>query len=326
MVMLSSTVQSTSVAPLRVLTLNVWDGGFVFGKYTEQRLEKICERFKAAYADTKAGWDVIFLQEVWQLKKRKNTFEDCGYPYSGKIDREYDDVTEFTMVLAGIIFDDKIDTGLKIISRYPLSNFKRHTYSVNGSGWIFHYLEDGEYLASKSLMLADLAHPTMGKILLGNTHLVANHYHLGRTYHEQRATQLKELAAFLKENWDGSYAGVVLGGDLNIDPEPGGPYDFPGYSWDEIIPEHFAPLYHASAGLKYSYHSSKNDLIEGDLVHDVMIDHVFASPNLSLTYAGIAMDESIEVEHEGERVKTFYSDHFGVEAHFQMPLGVALGP
>ena len=316
-IFLTTTVQGAS-SQLRVLTLNVWDGWFAFGDYTDQRFEKICDRFKEAHADGEAGWDVIFLQEIWPVKKRKHAFENCGYPYSGQVDRDYDDITKFYMILAGIILGDKIDTGLKMISRYPLDNFKRHTYSVNGSGWVFHALRDGQYLASKSLMLADLHHPTMGKILLGNTHLISNLVNLDRTYHEERAIQLREMAGFFKKNWDHSYQAAVVGGDINMDPETGGPYDFPGYSWHDIIPEAFAPLYHATDGLGYSFHPAKNSLIKGDSSHNVMIDHLFASPSLSLQYSGIAMDESIQIEDEGNYLNIFYSDHFGVEAHFQL--------
>ena len=137
---------------LSVLTLNIWGlpGGKQLGlaPFKESRVQGICRELK------KGQWDAIFLQEAWQ-KEDRQFLKTCGYPYS---------LDSNDPRLA-------IDSGLLILSRYPLHKAQRLTYpplDLDAS-----VLEEGEALARKSADLVQMEHPEAGPVWLANTHLVS---------------------------------------------------------------------------------------------------------------------------------------------------------
>ena len=210
-----------NIQKLQVLTFNLWDVGKAAGEYNDQRIRAVCRLFKETYENN--GWDIILIQELWPLRERKDTLKDCGYPYALNLDREYSEVTNPWPYqwITEQTFDDRIDTGLRILSRYPMSDPKRHTYSENGSnGRLLDtmssfftgkihldfevidlgkvgFTQDAEYIASKSAILVTVEHPEIGPILVVNTHLISNFK--DENYHEQRWLQLEELSKFVKK-------------------------------------------------------------------------------------------------------------------------------
>ena len=304
---------------LSVLTLNVWDGQNVFGQYTDERLEKICQRFKKSFEDKEEGWDVILIQELWPVIGRRDEFRDCGYPYYASVEREHEEIRSFLSGVLHFLHGDKIDTGLRILSRYPLTPPVRYTYSRNGDPVTV--FKDGEAVAYKAAMLAQMEHPTIGNINLINTHLVSSHPH--RNYWRQRKLQLEELASFL-EREVGENELIIMGGDFNIGRIEHGlePYHNPVYTWDDFVLPLFPSLYHATSLDECTYCPSKNmfafpsteDFIPG--YEDQKIDHIFASHAFGLQSSSIVMDELFGLETPEGFIEIPYSDHSGVEAVF----------
>ena len=304
------------VYKIHVLTLNLWDIGKVEGEYSTQRVNAACQLFKEAYKN--GGWDIILIQELWPLKERKDALKDCGYPYVLNVDGKYDEVEGFFLFLAEQLYDDRIDTGLRILSRFRVSDVKRHTYSENGSfGRLLEAMvglsQDAEYIASKSAMLATVHHPEVGPILVANTHLVSNFQ--DENYSEQRWLQLKELSQFVNENIRDYHVGGIVGGDFNIGPleegnEHNERYRNEVYSWDTIMAQLFSDFYHATPLGECTYCFTSNQFATAEGGVDERIDHILASKNLILDSFGL-VDKKVTLE-DGVRVPL--SDHYGVEA------------
>ena len=304
---------------INILTFNIWDGGDAFGLFTDQRLKGICDLFKRAYQSHR--WDIILIQELWPVKERGETLKNCGYPYMGKIDREYDEIEGHLSWATHLIHGDKVDTGLRILSRFPMSEPKRQTYSVNGTGWnlIKGYFSDGEfsfndgeYFARKSAMLVTIDHPS-GPLLVANTHLVSSLRH--ESYHKQKWLQMEELSKFVEENISRDHIGIIVGGDFNIAPlEDGNEYNEryrnPDYDWDDIMFDLFPDLYHATPLGECTYCYSKNPFAVSEGGVDERVDHILVSHNLLTLKASIIKEE---VFLEDRNMHIPLSDHFGVE-------------
>lgn len=168
---------SSASAVIKGLTYNVW-GLPIAAPDTETRIEEICKILKTGYYEEK--WDFVFLQEVWMPQSRK-TLKQCGFPHSVDEDRSGSFIHHY-------------DSGLMILSRYPIIEKIRKKYKSNGSWWNFRL--DGEYAAAKSGLFAKIAHPD-GNIWIANTHLVARHGH--EPYVKQREEQFKTLVNWTKE-------------------------------------------------------------------------------------------------------------------------------
>ena len=344
---------SEDIRQIQVLTLNLWDGGGAFGKYTDQRLKAVCQLFKEAYRNN--GWDIILIQELWPIKERKDTLKDCGYPYILNGDRTYEEITDFFFQLitpngayqwlSEQLYNDRLDAGLRILSRYPMSNLKRHTYSENGSElrlldtmlgtfvgpahldtYFFDlgkvgYTRDAEYVVFKSAMLVTVNHPDMGSILVANTHLISNFQ--GENYHEQRWLQLQELSEFVRANQDGHVA-TIVGGDFNVGPLEEGDeneyYKNSEYDWNIIMTDLFPDFYHATPLGECTYCYSSNQFATAEGGVNQSIDHILASPNLIVQSSAI-VDEKATIGGNtvGRQTKIPLSDHYGVEVTFKLP-------
>ena len=332
---------SEDIRSIQVLTFNLWDVGEAVGEYTDQRIEAVCQLFKEAYQS--GGWDIILVQELWPIKNRKDALKDCGYPHILNADREYNEVIGFFHWLGEKIYGDRIDTGLWILSRFPMSGLERHTYSKNGSrsriigtmtnqvlGEIIG-LQDAEYMASKSAISVTVVLPNIGPILVVNTHLVSNFEdtHLvamikgkNNNYYEQRWLQLNELSEFVKQNV-GPHVATIIGGDFNIGPLEDGnePYRNPEYDWNDIMLELFPDFYHATdIGCTYCPLSNLFAKVQGG--SEQRIDHILASRNLVVKGIGI-VDKKISIEGDMEIP---LSDHYGVEVNFTISYPKLLAP
>lgn len=210
---------------LKVLTFNV--GGLSpFGRFTspenDRRLRSICRELK------KTEYDVVLLQEVWTKGYRK-LFSECGYPYS--LSKEKISGLELKWK-KGLLTLRKLkliarsfstlfpksygfDTGLMILSKYPLTKGKILRFETNGKEE--RAFIDGEFPVNKGALGATLKHPFLGDLFIVNTHLVSNYP--DENYLIQREHQLKETLSWIEENKNEN--AVILGGDFNISP-PGG--------------------------------------------------------------------------------------------------------
>ena len=304
---------------LKVLSFNVWDGGNAFGIYTDQRIEKICDRFKEAFEDEQEGWDVVLIQELWPIRGRWNGFSQCGYPYYARVERPFDQLKGLLSWIQNRLYGDKAETGLRILSRYPFNRIKRHTYSKNGH--LRRVFLDAEYSVSKSVMFVEIEHPTSGKINVFNTHMVSTHLHnSGTNYHKQRLLQFRELSDFIKkEAIDGP---IILGGDFNFGPNEYGHeiYNNDLFSWDDLMHDLFDFLYHATLLEDCSFCSSNNEFLIAlkDLQGDHKPDHIFASDDLVLLENSLVLNERIIIQTSEGKKKVPYSDHYGVEAIFDL--------
>ena len=310
---------SNSSETLRVLSFNVWDGGNAFGIYTDQRIEKICDRFQEAFEDEQEGPDLILIQELWPVRWRWDEFSRCGYPHYARVERPFDQIKNPLSWVQNRLSGDKADTGLRILSRYPFSKVKRHTYSNNGH---FHRVfSDAEYSVSRSAMFVEIKHPTAGRINIFNTHLVSTHLHnSGTNYHNQRWLQLRELSDFIKR--EAIHGPIILGGDFNFGPNEYGNeiYNNDLFSWSDLMRGPFRFLYHATSLEDCSFCPSNNEFLIAlkGLQRDNKPDHIFASHDLVLLNISLVLNERIIIQTpEGEK-EVPYSDHYGVEAVFDL--------
>lgn len=266
---------------LSVLTLNIWGlpGGKNLGlaPFRNSRIQGICKELK------KATWDAVFLQEVWQKEDRKK-LSTCGYPFA----LDSNDTNAI------------IDSGLLILSRYPLKEAQRLTYpplDLDSS-----VLEEGEALARKSADLVRLEHPDVGSIWLANTHLVS-YYGEGALdkYHEVRRQQFVSFV-----NWVKSVVKddpVIVGGDWNF-----GAHNL------ELWREKDLGLvdFRASKESEELTTLSKDNLFQKE--DQGRVDHLFASRHFDAIQGCLSMQNP--VSYLGFPINL--SDHFGWTENFRL--------
>ncbi|MGE4231756.1 MAG: endonuclease/exonuclease/phosphatase family protein [Bacteriovoracia bacterium] len=184
---------------ISVLTINVWGlPNFFIKKQAlskNERINQICKILKASSPD-ELGWDVIFLQEVWELSDRRK-LADCGYSHTADLD--YMD----------------FDSGVMILSRYPIEEDSIERLEFSENGFFSRLFKDGEFLTHKSAIIAKIVHPKFGPIWFANTHLVSA-YESEDIYISQRKKQFQKFVDWAQEK-SGSEP-LILGGDLNTGP------------------------------------------------------------------------------------------------------------
>lgn len=314
---------------IKALTFNVWDVGFANGFYNPNRLAAICKKFKEE-SEKADGWDVIFVQELWP-QSRKNALTHCGYPYVAHVENYSARYSNLIMLGLSLFQGDVIDTGLRVLSRYPLGRPRRHTYSENGN--FFDTIEDGDWLAAKSAMAVPMFVPGEKPVWLVNTHLVSvNKY---TNYHEQRQLQLRELSEFVSEVTRGEP--VIMGGDFNLSPR--GPKQEPnpmfnGRLWWAFLHRYFKQFQLADPKNeieKTPTYSRRNTWAAPEDGWQ-SLDHILASEHFEVESAGVTLTEKYpvivsELDREEHRrliigrtkkdnlvLGVNLSDHFGYEA------------
>lgn len=282
-------------AELKVLTYNVWDLGGVRGDYTTERLTEICRRFSESGADGRDGWDVIFVQELWP-QARGHVFDDCGYEFIADVE-DYDNQP---LHAVAVFFDwlglkTKMDTGLRTLSRYPIVETKRLTYSVGG--YLSRFFTDGEYAIRKSAMAAKVMHPSWGPVWTVNTHLVSAYK--DEMYLAHRGIQLQELSDWIKAELSDSP--VVLGGDFNFGPKMTEFATLKSYDpkfWEGLLPILFEGYTQApNADDACTYCASQNVFVaeRNPYAGDHKIDHLFVSPSFEVGGGHVVLNEKFAV-------------------------------
>ena len=206
--MLGSGLLATALT-LKVLTLNVWglpDVGFLVpSPLRTERMAAICQTLKAEAAlPIGQKWEVILLQEAWDAADRA-TLKNCGYAYSADLEDPL----------------RPLDSGLMILSVYPISNSKRLTYSNQASG--DDALSTGESFAQKSALIVQVQVPgAIAPIWIANTHMIS-FYNLGTVadaandvFLDTRRRQWKQYLSWTADMSEGKP--LILGGDFNFGP------------------------------------------------------------------------------------------------------------
>ncbi len=312
--------KANSLAPssnqLKVLTYNV--GALApFKKIpnptSEKRIKTICNRLR------NSTYDVIFLQEVWTREARK-TLSQCGLSYVVHGEKEAGLVTKFKrgeltyFKLKAIaqayrlIFPKSYgyDTGLMILSRFPLKDVKVKRFQENG-------LEkrsflDGEFPVNKGILSATIEHPRLGKLLLANTHLVS--FYPDFSYNQQRKRQLDEVLTFI--NKQEKFDGIILGGDFNTSP-PGEDGRKRGLNSEFLWPRFKDSLLRQFIQAKLPYPKLTTFPYQGNLPDLGVIDHLFSRGNLLPISGAVVFKEPL-------------SDHYGFETTYQTKAIKYVGP
>jgi endonuclease/exonuclease/phosphatase family metal-dependent hydrolase len=275
-----------SQAIITVLTFNLWMvpdiGPRVVSIFKEERIQMICNKFKEFANREVNPVDIIIMQEIWpnQLKKK---LKRCGYKHHS-------------------FFDDKKvlhDSGLMVLSRYPIKESKRHTFEKNGS--LTRVITDGEYFANKSIQMVRVKHPEKGDVWISNTHLISEYSVNGSdTYERVRFDQFEKFV-----NWSYEVAGdlpLVLGGDINFGPH--------SRLW------HMKLIQDLLKGFSTTKDSDNVCTVCPpnfmNLTRQRKLDHVFGANGFKAVSGKRAMDEPIEIY--GNQIN--YSDHFGWETTF----------
>ena len=269
-----------------VLTLNIWGlPGLNFvgpAPFREQRLKKICQELKRN-SDSTSGWDAVLLQEAW-LKEDRRFLTQCGYDHS--LDLNSDELV--------------IDSGLMILSKYPLSNEQRLTYPPIALDP--DVVSEGEALARKSANLVKISHPKLGEVWLGNTHLVS-FYGTGETdkYAEARIQQFNAFIDWsLKVVKDSP---LVLGGDWNFGPKQ-------SLLWNLKQKLLFGFVVSSEAALFTTL--SKNNVFQKE--DQDRVDHIYASSHFESGRGRLSMEKKFKFFEKILNV----SDHFGWTEVFLM--------
>lgn len=269
---------------LTIVTLNLWglpDLGFrVLAPLREERVAKVCEILRTQY-DKSDGWDVVLLQEVWVLEDR-DKLAKCGFPHV--VDMENRRVP--------------LDSGLLVLSRFPVQDKRRLTYPAPGG---IPTSSDGEDIANKSAIAARLSHPSGRFFWIANTHLISVYDYEKDVYAERRRQQLRAFARWAIRLADKEP--LIVGGDLNIRPQD--------MLWKDVT-DAFKGFVEAPEAVKACTICPPNT---NHRVNEGKVDHLLASAPATARDGKVAFDELLEVED----VKVSLSDHFGWATWFEWP-------
>lgn len=135
----------------------------------------------------------------------------------------------------------------------------------------------------------------------------------GRTWEEEQADQIDALSGFVDEKADDGEPVLVMG-DLNTGPA-GDTYRAEVVENYDLLVERggFSNPYVESMAAACSF-CDDNPLVGEEGADGVVIDHVLVADFDGMVTAQRILDETVEVEVDGETVETALSDHFGVVA------------
>ncbi len=283
---------------MKVLTFNIWN--IFFAAHVPERMAAL-EKVLSAAAARADGWDVVLLQELWSRKARA-AFGAGGYPFAAEVE-DYNRPLGWLGAVLGI----QVDSGLKILSKYPVLEVRRRTYSKRGSLW--RVFRDGEVLARKSALAAKLEHPAWGPLWVVDTHLIAAYP--DRAYTSRRKAQLMELHDFVRELM--KEAPVIVGGDLNVGPKVNAATPANSYIpalWDDLMPRMFGDFARARWLDRTPTCSHVTCTWNDGTGEECHLDHILVGPGLRLEDAAVVLNETVEL---GPGLSGHLSDHYGFE-------------
>lgn len=173
------------------LTFNCWAIPYV-SKNRKARMEAIADKF----VDSEI--DIICLQEVWSVDDfkmiRAKTQEKLPYTH--------------------YFHSGVLGSGICILSRYPIKDVMYHQWPLNG---YVHKIHHGDWFGGKGIGLCKLKIQDMN-VNVYITHLHAEYNKQSDEYTAHRVLQAFDTAQFVRMTSGGSDA-IILGGDLNAEPE-----------------------------------------------------------------------------------------------------------
>lgn len=284
---------------MRVLTFNIWN--MPFAVHVPARMAAIRARLEAAAKD-EGGWDVVLLQELWSAKARA-AFGTGGYPHVAEAEKYW----RFPLGWIGAAVGMQVESGLKILSKYPVLEVRRRIYSKRGK--LTRVFTDAEVIARKSALAAKLDHPEWGPVWVINTHLIAAYPDEPYTVH--RKIELMELHDFARELMKD--APVIIGGDLNVGPKVDAETSANSYIpelWKDLLPRMFGDFARADWLDRVPTCSHKTCTWNDGTGEECHLDHVLVGPGLRLEAAAVTLDQPVDL---GPGLKGHMSDHYGFE-------------
>jgi endonuclease/exonuclease/phosphatase family metal-dependent hydrolase len=287
--LLLANISSSIAQELKVLSFNIYGlpRPFFSNPKYHARVKNFCQVLKNRNHPHNEDWDVILMQEVLTRTVRK-MLTKCGYPYVVDINAKGKRRERF------------MDTGLLILSKYPVTFKKLIPYSERGI--LNGYKSLAEFIVHRSLQIAKIDFNGR-EVLVANTHLAPNFAPHGSSNTLARTEQMKETIAIIRNF--AKEIPFILGGDLNFGPIA------PSWEplWDELpilFPEisdsfndHIATTFDASNVLT-------------TMQSDGKLDHVFASNHFFAMDGKLALNQYYFLK--GQIFN--YSDHFGWQRTF----------
>ncbi|TCD68106.1 phospholipase C type enzyme [Steccherinum ochraceum] len=177
---------------LRLLTLNCWGLKYV-AKHRKQRIAAIADALAAS------DYDIIALQELW-------VFADYEHVRASVASR---------LPYSKFFYSGALGAGLVLLSKYPILAATVHPYSLNGTPID---ILDGDWFVGKAAASILVAHPILGQVQIYNTHLFAKGGDEGPDHHKaHRLVNAWEFAKLARQAAEvGRY--VIAAGDFNSVP------------------------------------------------------------------------------------------------------------
>ncbi|MBN21805.1 MAG: hypothetical protein CL678_11030 [Bdellovibrionaceae bacterium] len=296
---------------LSIVTINMWGlpSYASYGTYSrKERARALCEHLKTQLNED-PGYDVILVQEA-----RGDVDEElmyCGYDlYSA----DYYNENSF-------LEKRLYDTGLLILSRLPASKIQFHLYPKHEFDYPFLNLNqpkqrlviEAQRNTDRGVFLIEMNHHFIGKITIGNTHLIPNYFEIDLPLLKERELELREFFTtsiqFSKKN------PLVIGGDLNID-ENADIFDQNARNVDQLWierEEHFP-------GFDYSKKLDRTCSFctpySSKLNYEGRLDHILGGNNLIAIDGKILFKDGLPSKKYKKNI--IISDHYGVWTLFKL--------
>lgn len=333
-VLLSAQQVRASENLLKVMTYNLGLVAVISKEKYDVRAKYMCNELK------NSNMDIVFIQEVW-ARRHRDMLKNCGNWYIIDLDKKSGLQTRLengelsswrTKLFAHILGSEKLasltpllsgdknngDSGLMIFSKYPIMDSNKLVFSENGSE---RYMFDGEIAVNKGAIGGFINHPTIGKVFVATTHMVAEYDDHSYTY--QRINQVKELVDWIDEN--SSEAPVIVGGDFNMAPLSS-EFDTnlrnTEQAWYETRDSYLADYLEANELVRKGIGTYREEFsnkgpsdAEKEGRSEGVIDHIFSSKGL-IPVSGRLVYSTTMIPFKNNKIAL--SDHHGIVTTFKL--------
>jgi sphingomyelin phosphodiesterase 2 len=302
----------TAPCVFRVLTLNCW--GVPIASYKEPRMAMIGRRL------AESNYDIVCLQEVWFDR-------DWQIIRTALRDNAHTQLRHAHRFRSGAI-----GSGIVILSRFPIIEASFQCYNSSGKFYKFWH---GDAYAGKGIAHAILQTP-IGNLDIFSTHTHASYDEtriIHEEYHGVRLAQLLQLAKYVKNTARHGLAMVM--GDFNATPDSTEMRMFQeisGFSDSFNAYQESKPAGEKDAGYTCTLDNVFNTsgcltsmiFPSPDTIFPTRLDYIFHQFVASGKYKRARVSraavtfEGNDVKVPGKALPVPYSDHYGVEATFEL--------